>query len=82
MGEEGVAAVAEFVGLQGSEPAALLLVEAAEQQVHLAVDLAVGMVLAAGAIGALALLNYPVRHGGTSASCPVGTEVSIGKVWD
>jgi len=36
-GDAGVAAVAELAGLQGGEPAALLLVQAAGQEVHVAV---------------------------------------------
>jgi hypothetical protein len=42
-GDEGVAAEAELVGLQGGVPAALLLVQAAEQQVHLGAHLPVGV---------------------------------------
>jgi hypothetical protein len=36
-GDQGVAAVADLFGFQGGEPAPLLLIEAAHQEVHLVV---------------------------------------------
>ena len=59
-GHEGVAAVADLLGLQGGEPAALLLIEAAEQQVEAAVACPVRRVLVRGAAGALALMDLRV----------------------
>jgi hypothetical protein len=60
--DQSVATVAEFVGLQGGQPASLLLVQAAHQQIELVVDLAGGM-LPAGAVGTLAAMNNDVHHG-------------------
>src|SRR5262245_54452314 len=47
---------------------------------HLAVEFPVGMVLTAGAVGALARMNHDVCHGRASESCAVGSEVVIGKI--
>src|SRR5262249_36833294 len=52
----------------GGVPAALLLVEAAEQQVHLSVELPVGMGLGSLAVGALALVRLSNRHAQTPLS--------------
>ena len=46
-GEQGIPALAGLLGLQGSKPAALLLVEAAHEKVDLVVQLAVGMIVPA-----------------------------------
>ena len=59
-GHEGVAAVADLLGLQGGEPAALPPIEAAEQQVEAAVACPVRRVLVRGAAGALALMDLRV----------------------
>ena len=61
-GDAAVAAVAELAGLQGGEPAALLLVQAAEEQVHLAMQLLVGMIGTGNAVGALTLVKVDVGH--------------------
>jgi hypothetical protein len=67
LGEEDVAAVTDLLGLQGSEPAALLLVEAAEEQVHLPVELPVGVRSVNKTSRAAALMNcgghnFPSAH--------------------
>jgi hypothetical protein len=67
-GEQGVAAGADLLGLQGSEPAALLLVEAAHDEVEVGMPLPVGMIPAALTAGALALMNRGVRHDKTSTT--------------
>src|SRR5262245_44697460 len=69
-GEEGVAAVTDLLGLEGGEPAALLLVEPARQEVHLAVQLPAGVILAGGAVGALTLVKWAVGHDEFSVCCP------------
>ena len=61
-GDAGVAAAAELAGLQGGEPAALLLVEAAEHEVHAGVQLLVGVRLRLLARGALALMSVTDGH--------------------
>jgi hypothetical protein len=67
-GEQGVAAVADLLGLQGGEPAPLLLIEAAHHEVHLVVQLPVAVLVAGLAVGALTRMNRDVRHDGTSAA--------------
>ena len=61
-GNQGVAAVAELLGLQGGDPAPLLLVQAAEEQVHLAMQFPVGMVATGNAGRTLALVQRDVGH--------------------
>jgi hypothetical protein len=64
-GDGPVAAVAELGGFDGGVPAALLLVEAADQQVHLPVESLVGVRHRAEALGALALMDFLLGHGPT-----------------
>jgi hypothetical protein len=73
-GDGPVPAVAELRTLHGGVPTALLLVESAEQQVHLPVEFSIGMGLRAEAIGALALMGFLVRHG------PDLPEVTLGSM--
>jgi hypothetical protein len=61
-GKQGIAAVAGFLGLQGSEPAALLLIEATHQEVDLVVELPVGVIVAALALGAGTDMNDAAGH--------------------
>jgi hypothetical protein len=68
VGQERIAAVAAFVGLQGGEPASLLLIEAAHQKVEMGVPLPLGMILTSLAVGALTLMDRGVRHDETSAT--------------
>jgi hypothetical protein len=63
LGQPAITAVADLGRFDGGVPAALLLVEAAYQEVHLAVDLLVGMGLGAGTGGALALIEIALGHG-------------------
>jgi hypothetical protein len=67
-GEQGITAVAGLLGLQGSKPAALLLVEAAHEKVDLVVQLAVGMILPALAERAGTRMNNSVRHDESSGT--------------
>jgi hypothetical protein len=60
--EQGIAAVACFLGLQGGEPTALLLVEATDEEVDLVVEFTVGMILLALAVGAGTGVNHVVGH--------------------
>jgi hypothetical protein len=62
-GDGPVAAVSELGTLDGGVPAALLLVEPAEQQIHLPVDFPIGVGLRAEALGALAQMDILLRHG-------------------
>jgi hypothetical protein len=62
-GDGPITAVAELGALDGGVPAALLLVEAAEQQVHLPVESPIGVGLRAEALGALALVDFLLGHG-------------------
>jgi hypothetical protein len=61
-GDEGIAAVAVLLGLQGSEPASLLLIEAPHQEVDVAVDFAAGVIVSRNASRAPALVNRAVDH--------------------
>jgi hypothetical protein len=67
-GEQRVAAVAGLLGLQGGEPPALLLVQAAHQEVDLVVTSLVGVILPALATGARTRANRAVGHDGSSVT--------------
>ena len=58
-----IAAMAEVGRFDGGVPAALLLIESAHQEVHLAMDLLIGMRLGAGTGGALAVVGITLEHG-------------------
>jgi hypothetical protein len=60
--EEAVAAVADLHGFQGDVPAALLLVEAAEEEVHPMVKESIGMFGLMKTRGALTLVDDRLRH--------------------
>jgi hypothetical protein len=75
----GIAAVAELLGLEGGDPAALLLVEAAAEEIHLVVDLLLGVVCTRPTVGALALMNIASGHNGSSVHCPRRAKVRIQK---
>jgi hypothetical protein len=62
LGQEFVAAVSDLDGLQSRQPAALLFIEAAEDEVDAMMTLAVGMVLAGRASRALTLMHNKVGH--------------------
>ena len=66
LSEPRIAAVADLLGLQGSEPAALLFVEAAENEVRVAVEQAFGMIVIRDAGGTLAFVNGGCGHCGPS----------------
>ena len=52
-------------------PAPLLLIEPAQQEVHLPVDLLVGVVFLAEAVGAPAVMDFLLRHGLTLRDRPM-----------
>jgi hypothetical protein len=81
-GQQRIAAVSDLLGLQGGEPASLLLVEAAQEQVHVPMEGLVGVVRASDAIGALADVNGEISHDGSSAICSPGPKVSIRNDWN
>jgi len=62
-GDAGIATVAVLVGFEGGEPTALLLIEAAEQEVHACVQLLVGMRFGLLARRTLAPMHVVDRHG-------------------
>jgi len=64
-GDESIAAVSDLGRFDGGVPAALLLIEPTEQQVHLPVNLLVGMKFQAEVVGALALMDVLLGHGTT-----------------
>jgi hypothetical protein len=61
-GDGPVPAVAELGGFDGGVPAALLLIEPTEQQVHLPVESLIGVRHGAEAIRAPALMDFLLRH--------------------
>jgi hypothetical protein len=79
-GQERVAAVADLERLDGGIPAALLLVESAEEKIGVCVKHLIGMGLGLLTVGALALVNVSDRHGQTP-SFLTGDGVSIEKAW-
>jgi hypothetical protein len=74
--------VSDLLGLEGSEPAALLLVEATEQKVHVPMELAIRMLDAAGTIGTLADVDSKVSHDSLSVAGSPGAEVSLRNGWN
>src|SRR4051794_14250759 len=77
--DAAVAAVPDFLGLQGGEPAPLLLIEAAEEDRHLVVQLPVGVVPTRSTVGALAGMNLDVGHDGPSVCGPRGRKSVYGE---
>jgi hypothetical protein len=61
-GDGPVPAVPELGGLDGGIPAALLLVEPTEEQIHLPVESLAGVRHRAEAIRAPALMDFLLRH--------------------
>jgi hypothetical protein len=79
--EERITAVAGLLGLQGGEPAALLLVEAADEEVNLVVEFAIGVILRALAVRAGTRVNRVVGHDESSGKgTRQAAEDIIGKV--
>src|SRR3954471_18243535 len=81
-GDEPVPAVAELGRLDSGVPAALLLIEPTEQQVHLPVEFPVGVCLRGETLGALALMDFLLRHGLTFGNLPVETHASLPETWN
>jgi hypothetical protein len=71
--------VSDLRGLQGSEPAALLLVEATEKKVHVPMELAVRVFDAAGTIGTLADVDSKVSHDSLSVTGSPGQKSLYGR---
>ncbi|HWU37396.1 MAG TPA: hypothetical protein VN203_07060 [Candidatus Acidoferrum sp.] len=61
-GDVGIAAVADFLGFQGSEPASLLFVEAAGEEIHMVMHVPFRMVGTGKAGRALAAVDVAVSH--------------------
>src|SRR5213075_1092948 len=61
---------------------ALLLIEPTEQEIHLLVDILVGMVFPAKAVGALALMDFLLRHGLTLRDRRLDSMTSLPKTWN
>jgi hypothetical protein len=81
-GEGGVAAVADFLGLEGGQPAALLLIETAHQEVEVGMPVAVRVVWTALAMGARALIHGSVCHDEISAAAVLKMRGTLyGKSW-
>jgi hypothetical protein len=78
-GDEPVPAVPELGRLDGGVPAALLLIEPTEQEIHLPVDPLVGMMIQAEAVGALALMDFLLGHGLTLRDRPMDSMTSLPK---
>jgi hypothetical protein len=85
-GDEPIPTVPELGTLDGGVPASLLLIEPTEQEIHLPVDLLVGMMIQAEAVGALALMDFLLGHGLTlrdrlldsMTSLPKSVEIVLG----
>jgi hypothetical protein len=78
-GDEPIPTVPKPGTLDGGVPAPLLLIEPTEQEVHLLVDLLVGMVFLAKAVGALAVMDFLLRHGLTLRNGPMDSVTSLPK---
>jgi hypothetical protein len=78
-GDEPIPTVAELGTLDGGIPAPLLLIEPTEQQIHLLVDLPIGMVFLAKAVGALALMDFLLGHRLTLRDRPIDSLTSLPK---
>src|SRR5581483_9150615 len=65
-GEQRIAAVPDLLGLQGGEPASLLFIEAAQEQVHVPMEGVVGVLGIRSALGTLAGVNSAICHDGSS----------------
>jgi len=76
-GDEPVPAVAESGTLDGGVPSPLLLIEPTVQEIHLPVDLLVGMVFQIEAVGTLAFMNFLSRHRLTLRDRPVDSSKSL-----
>lgn len=67
-GDDCVTAVAQFLRLEGGEPAALLLVKARHEEVEMLMPVTVRMLGAAKALETLARMNGLVGHDKPSAA--------------
>ena len=78
-GDEPVPAMPEPGTLDGGVPAPLLLIEPTEQEIHLLVDFLVRMGFLAKAVGALAVMDFLLRHGLTLRDGPMDSTTSLQK---
>ena len=80
-GDVAVAAVADFLGLQAGDPAALLLIEALQQSIQLAMELPLGMVRTSSTAGTLALMDRRIVHNEFSVDGRCADDVSLRRSW-
>jgi hypothetical protein len=81
-GEGGVAAIAAFLRLEGGQPATLLLIKPAHQEVEVGMPLAIRVVGTTLARGAWAPIHRSVRHDEISAADVLQIrETLYGKFW-
>jgi len=78
-GDEPVPTVPELGTLDGGVPASLLLIEPTEQEIHLPVDLLVGMMIQAETVGAVAVMDFLLGHGLTLRDRPMDSKTSLPK---
>jgi hypothetical protein len=78
-GDEPIPAVPEPGRFDGGVPAPLLLIEPAEQQIHLLVDRLIGMVFLAEAVGTLAVIDFLLRHRFSLRDRPMDSTKSLPK---
>lgn len=76
-GEVDIAATATFLGFEDREPAALLLVEAAEDEVHPMIQPAFGIVVTADTGGAPTGMDWDIGHDHSSRAWTPGVRVNI-----
>jgi hypothetical protein len=81
-GDEPIATVPEPGTLDGGVPASLLLIEPTEQEIHLPVDLLVGMMIQAEAVGALASMDFLLGHRLTLRDRQRDSSKSLPKGWE
>src|SRR5262249_44979425 len=79
--QQGVAAVADVLGLQGGQPAALLLVQAAHQQVDVVVQGPRGVVLPREAGGTGTAVDDRIDHDSSSLSRANRTRRIVSETW-
>jgi hypothetical protein len=81
-GDGGIAAVAEFLGLEGSQPTALLFIESTHQEDKVGVPRVVRVVGTALALGALASMHRRISHDNISAAVVLNKRQTLyGKPW-
>ena len=74
-----IPAVPELGTFDGGVPAPLLLIEPTEEQIHLPMNLLIGMAFRIEAMGALALMDFLLRHRLTLRDRPRDSMPSVPK---